>query len=384
MSTVVSVPAEVVPAPRSRRRWVLVGVVVVAIAVVGGAATIAGRSGTGDSSSSTTGTSGTALADVQRRSLSSQSQVNGTLGYSGDFDIVNQASGTVTSLPPVGQVMNQSDVLYRVNGLPVVLLYGATPVYRDLAAGPSASDVKGPDVQQLNAALVALGYDSSGALDPASDEFSWLTKAALTNLQAALGLDKTGALTLGQVVFLPKAARITKVNATLGAPAPPGTALLEATSTQPVVAVELEAARQSEVHTGDAVTITLPNLTTTAGTVASVGTVATTDDGSGDSGSGKAALHVEITLADPAAAGGLDQAPVLVPITSATAKDVLVVPVTALLALAGGGYAVEVADPSGTRHLVPVELGLFDNPEGLVQITGSGLEAGQRVVVPAT
>ncbi|MGH9183303.1 MAG: hypothetical protein ACRDZ9_05740 [Acidimicrobiales bacterium] len=60
------------------------------------------------------------------------------------------------------------------------------------------------------------------------------------------------------------------------------------------------------------------------------------------------------------------------------------VPVTALLALAGGGYAVEVADPDGTRHLVPVDLGLFDDAEGLVQVTGSGLEAGQRVVVPST
>jgi multidrug efflux pump subunit AcrA (membrane-fusion protein) len=62
----------------------------------------------------------------------------------------------------------------------------------------------------------------------------------------------------------------------------------------------------------------------------------------------------------------------------------LSVPVTALLAQAGGGYAVETVDAGGERHLVPVDLGAFDDTNGLVQVRGSGLRAGQRVVVPAT
>jgi hypothetical protein len=33
---------------------------------------------------------------------------------------------------------------------------------------------------------------------------------------------------------------------------------------------------------------------------------------------------------------------------------------------------------------VPVDLGLFDDADGLVQVLGSGLKAGQRVVVPAS
>ena len=60
----------------------------------------------------------------------------------------------------------------------------------------------------------------------------------------------------------------------------------------------------------------------------------------------------------------------------ATATDVLAVPVNALLALAGGGYAVEVADPAGTHHLVTVALGIFDDAAGLVQVSGAGLSAG--------
>jgi multidrug efflux pump subunit AcrA (membrane-fusion protein) len=63
--------------------------------------------------------------------------------------------------------------------------------------------------------------------------------------------------------------------------------------------------------------------------------------------------------------------------------NALAVPVTALLAQSTGGYRVEVIDPGGTHHLVPVSLGLFDDADGLVQVTGSQLTAGQQVVVPA-
>ena len=57
-------------------------------------------------------------------------------------------------------------------------------------------------------------------------------------------------------------------------------------------------------------------------------------------------------------------------------------PVDALLAQAGGGYAVEVVGADGIHRLVPVTLGLFDDADGLVQVTGTGLAAGQQVVVP--
>jgi hypothetical protein len=95
-------------------------------------------------------------------------------------------------------------------------------------------------------------------------------------------------------------------------------------------------------------------------------------------------VAVQITPLHPAATGSLDQAPVHVSITTATVRDALVVPVAALLALASGGYAVEEVTPRGVHHLVPVQLGMFDDDAGLVQVTGSGLAAGQRVVVPAS
>lgn len=365
---------------RWRRRQGLGAVTVVAVALlVAGGITLTDRLRSAESSDTTEeSTAGTALAEVTQQTISARVQVNGTLGYAGDWDIVNQSQGTVTALPAVGSVLQQGDVMYRVDGRPVLLLYGEVPAWRELAAGSTAAAVSGPDVAQLNAALVALGYATDLDLDPASDQFSSVTRQAVKNVQTALGVKATGSLSFGDVMFLPGPVRVTSVAAALGASAGPGQTILEATSTTPIVTVDLPTARRSQVQPGGAVEIALPDLTTVAGTVWSVGTVATA--ASADSA---ATIPVAIALADPVAAEGLDAAPVLVSITTATVDNALVVPVTALLALAGGGYSVEV-DTNGLRTLVPVELGIFDDRAGVVQVTGSGLAAGQRVVVPAT
>ena len=91
-------------------------------------------------------------------------------------------------------------------------------------------------------------------------------------------------------------------------------------------------------------------------------------------------VPVQVRPTDPGAIGSLDQALVEVAITDRTVRDVLAVKVSALLALAGGGYAVEVVDADGTHRLVAVTSGLFDDATGMVQVSGTGLAAGQRVV----
>ncbi|MGB7051390.1 MAG: hypothetical protein WBG41_07465 [Acidimicrobiales bacterium] len=369
------------------RRWIGVTaalVVVVAVVVV----VLAVTDPFGGSSPSSTGVTDnaypTSLYTVTRQPLTSQTDVSATLGYAGSYSIVNQAQGTITSLPSIGQVVSQGQVLYQVNGSPVVLLYGSTPAYRTLSEGASASDVTGLDVQELNADLVALGYVSSADLDPTSDEFGYWTKVGVEALQAALGVTQNGTLTLGQAVFLPTAARITALGGTvtLGAPAQPGSTILSASSTARLVTIDLDADQQSEVAVGDKVTITLPNNQTTPGVVSSVGTVATSS--SSASGSGGPTITVLVTPTDAAATGSLDQAPVEVAITTGSVSSALVVPVDALLALASGGYAVEVVSTSNAHHLVAVNLGLTDDANEMVQVTGAGLAAGQRVVVPNT
>ena len=240
----------------------------------------------------------------------------------------------------------------------------------------------GADVRQLNANLVALGYATSSELDPASDYFSAETAYALELYQDHLGIPETGSLALGQAVFLSSAARVTTISAQLGAQAGPGSPVLQATATKRQVTIPLDASEQSYVRDGDKVSITLPDNQTTPGVVSYVGTVATTPPSSGGTLS-TPVITVDVTPSDPAATGHLDQAPVQVSITTATVSGVLIVPVDALVSLAGGEYAVEVAEPGGTHELVAVTLGLFDDAAGTVQVSGAGLDASQHVVVPA-
>jgi hypothetical protein len=213
------------------------------------------------------------------------------------------------------------------------------------------------------------------------DYFSWETKYGLEQLQSALGISNPrGSLPLGRAVFEPRALRVTSVSAHLGGPG--AGPVLGATSTAAVVTISLDPTLQGEVKAGDQVTVTLPDGTTTPAVVSSVGDVATTSS-SGSGSGGSAAIPVQVRLLHPKAAAGLDQAAVTVNVTTGHVKDALVVPVTALIAQAGGGYSVEEVTASGGRRLVPVTPGLFDDVDGLVQVTGSGLAPGQRVVVPS-
>jgi hypothetical protein len=364
------------PLPRGgRRRWVVVGVVLVLFSagVLAVVASVLDRGG--DSSRATVDGSVTSLATVERRTLSQTTQFNGALGFAGFYTVPGLAHGTVTWLPEPGQVMRQGQVLYRVDEAPVLLLYGAVPAYRALAEGAT-----GADVAQLNHDLVALRYLRRSEVKSAWREFSWATMAGVERLQKHLGVQQTGRLSLGEVVFLPTAARVTTLRPGLGAPV--RGPVLQASSTARTVSVGLDPNLRSQVKAGDRVTITLPDGRTTPGRVVSVGRVATAplnDSGGSDSGP---TVPVQIRPTDPAATGGLDQALVEVAIIDQTVHNVLAVPVNALLACAGGGYSVEVVASDGTHRLVGVRVGLFDDAAGMVQASGAGLAVGQRVVVP--
>jgi hypothetical protein len=331
------------------------------------------------------GASAPATAAVTRQDIAAVTPVSATLGYAGSYLVRGQGGGTLTWLPTPGQVIRQGQALYKTDsGSPVVLLYGGVPDWRALDEG-----VTGQDVSQLDHDLVALGdADSADIAALGWDYFSWETKAGVQRLQSHLGVfSPSGSLALGQVVFEPEAIRVSQVTGSLGGPA--AGPVLATTSDRHVVTIPLDASDQSEVQAGDTVTVTLPDGTTTPGVISSVGTVATTS-ASGSGQNATTTIPVAVTLVRPSAAGTLDQAPVTVNITTATARNVLVVPVTALLAQvkgdgeAGGGYEVEVVGPENTRRWVPVTPGpIFDDADGLVQVTGA-LTPGQRVVLPAS
>lgn len=289
---------------------------------------------------------------------------------------------TFTMLPAVGQLIARGQSLFALSGHQTVLLYGSVVPARAFVAGMSP----GRDVAALNANLDALGYGSGLG----GETFSTATEAAIRAFQSARGLAVTGELPLGSVVFERGPVRVASVTPEVGASVTPGP-VLGVTSTRPQVTIALSTAEQSSVRVGDQVSITLPDQRTTPGVISSVGTVAkapASKEGGGGGGpengeEGGPTLEVDVTPSEPQAIGHLDEAPVAVSITTASAPGALAVPVDALLALAGGGYALEVV-AGGVHHLEAVTLGLFDDAAGLVQVSGRSVSAGQRVVVPST
>jgi peptidoglycan hydrolase-like protein with peptidoglycan-binding domain len=317
-------------------------------------------------------------ATVVRTDVSESQLVAGTLGYQGSLTVVSElGAGIVTWLPSVGSVLRRGQVLFQLAGQPVFLLYGPVPAWRDFVPGMT----QGPDVRELQRNLAALGFDPG----PADGDFGWSTAAAIGRWQQAHGLTVTGMIPLGEVTFLPGPLRVTATAAQLGTPAAPGAAVLSGTTDTPGVSVSL-AVGGPVVQPGDPVLVTLPGGTTTVpGTVASVGRVATVSNaapntaGQGSGGAQSAAFPVTIRIGQSRIPAGLDQAPVQVAITQQRDRNVLAVPVTALLALPGGGYAVRLSGP--TRRLIEVTTGLFDDATGLVEVTGRGLTAGLTVEV---
>jgi len=334
----------------------------------------------------------TRTARVVRTDLSNAIQVAGALGYRGSYGVVNEAAGTAyTALPATGAIVRRGQRLYEVDGTPVTLFYGTRPAWRSL----SEWVLPGPDVAQLDRNLIALGF---GRYLTVSDYYTAATAYAVELWQQAAGLPVTGTVPLGQVVFAPGALRVTGVAPGLGSPPQPGAQVLTATSTAPVVTAQLPVVQEYLVRPGQRVTVTLPDgVTTTPGTVSAVSSVATASAGGGQdsggqdsggqqsqSGGSQESVAMTVRLNRPLAAGDLDQAPVSVSIVAAHVDGVLAVPVSALVALAGGGYAVEVVHGTGTTsssQLVAVRTGLFSST--LVQVSGAGIAAGQRVEVPA-
>jgi hypothetical protein len=349
----------------TRKQWAL-AVAVVLIAGIAGVVALSGA----DQPATAAGVPAAGTEKVQRGPLSALVSGAGTLTYRARPDgspyvAVNQASGVYTQLPGAGERVGCGGVLYRVDNRPVVLLCGRVPAYRALHVG-----VRGPDVRQLNRNLNVRGAGAA---------FTTTTEKALEAFQRRKGAGVTGSLGVADAVFLPEAVRVAKVLGQLGGSARPGAPVLSATSDKLHVRVDLDASQQGGVKKGDRVEITLPGNTLVKGRVAGFGGVAQAGQGSQPAA---ATIPTFIDLDDPAKAGGLDQAPVGVDITTRAVDDALSVPVTALVGKSGGGFAVEVVRAGGRRDLVAVKLGLFDSGGGRVQVEGD-LRAGDSVAVPS-
>lgn len=371
----------------TRRRSVLIaGVTVAGVAAAAGAGGAWARAGSGGGSpqAGQPARIATSTAPVERTDVADRALVGGTLSHSGSYNVIAPGGqGVLTRLPAAGAVIERGHAAYEVNGDPVPLFYGSRPPWRPFALGMT----DGPDVRELERNLAALGYGSgsgSSAGMTVDRHFSLATYHAVRRWQHAAGLPVTGTVPLGQVVFLPGPLRVTAADARAGTAVHPGAPIEHGTSSTRTVEAQLDPALAPQVVKGDKVLVTMPDGSTARGRITRVSAVAVNNESqqNGPEGAPPQPL-VPITISLGRVGGGvLDQAQVQIAITAELHRNVLAVPILALLARPGGGYDVVVVSGGGARRKVPVEPGLFDETAGAVEVSGPGLTEGLRVEVP--
>src|SRR5215468_5736751 len=286
-------------------------------------------------------------ATVRLTDLAATVLTAGTLGYAPARPLTNQLAGTYTYLPVAGTTIAAGRVLFRVDNQPVIAMHGRTPAWRPLGPGLS-----GPDVRELQANLVALGY-ASGLFSAPTGYFDGLTAEAVRRWQQAARVLATGQVGLGQIVFVPEPIRVGALNTAPGQAASPGQEPYQVTTTNRTILVPLNPTLPP-AQVGERVSIVLPSLVRTPGRITAVGP-APAAHGGGGHGHGSAATSVLTVTPDrPRQTGTGTGVSVEVSLTVQSVRHVLAVPVSALLALSGGGYGLEVVTPAGRHHLVGV------------------------------
>ncbi|WP_326549817.1 peptidoglycan-binding protein [Micromonospora sp. NBC_01813] len=384
-----------------------------------------GRGAAGDADAPETEPVWVATTEVVRMDISDARELDGTLGY-GTARPVRGTDGVLTWLPEQGSVVERGEPLYRVDDQPVLLFYGGTPLFRTL----DTPNLVGRDVRVVADNLDALGYrigwqppvgtavtvptapdadhdhdqdqdqdqdadqdnppdsaqspaptqnaDSGRQPTPAGGVVTVRTGDAVLTSELISAIRRwqrdrdapdTGTLRPGEVAVLPGKVRVDAINTLPGDNA--ATDIMSVTPTEKIITVRVAVGEASGMVPDAPLTITLPDGATAPGRIAAIGTVVA--DPEGQPGQ-EPQLSVSVVPDDPAGVAALESAPVRVQFRTEVREQVLAVPVGALLALAEGGYAVQLTD--GT--LIAVETGLFTR--GMVEVTGAGLDEGMTVV----
>ena len=128
---------------------------------------------------------------VESRVIGNEVVLRGDVGYDDPVDLSIETGdlggpAVVTGqVKEVGATVDAASVVLEVVGRPVIALPGDLPTYRTLRAG-----VSGPDVQQLKAALHAVGIDAG---DPANPTYDSTTAAAVRALYQKVGYEPPSA-----------------------------------------------------------------------------------------------------------------------------------------------------------------------------------------------
>ena len=272
----------------------------------------------------------------------------------------SRVSQTVTNIVRAGTPIGLGDVIYRVDNQSVVALGGALPAWRSL----STSSTDGPDVQQLESSLVAMGYDPNHKVT-VDNHFDSATKAMVELWQTGLGETATGTVTLGSIVFIPSPTTVLDVTAKVGDAVSDGSKIVTLAAAAEEVVFVVPPADQTHVTPGLSVTVG-----DTTGTVTTL-----------RSATRNGAVTVEAVVTPTAPIKGASNgATVAVTLAFDNVTGVLLVPAQALLSRLDGTYAVQVKAADSTTSFVTVEyLGVSGLTAG---IHADGLAAGATVLVP--
>ncbi|WP_406280521.1 peptidoglycan-binding protein [Embleya sp. NBC_00896] len=353
---------------RRRTAWITAGATTAVVAVGGGALALRGGDSAADAGKS--GTPPAATAPITRTDLVKSKTVDGRLDYADRRVVKSAVEGTVTKAAEVGSVVKRGKRLYERDARPVLLLYGTTPMFRDIKVG-----TLGPDVLQLERNLRDLGYGRNLVIDTKYDD---ATKAAVQSWQKALGVpEPSGEVGKGDVVFQPEAVRVVSSEVSLADQVGPDKAVLTVASTTPVVRAQLDKGDDSLAKSGTKVEITLPDGSTVTGAVA--GTVrAPATEGPGAAGGAGDGIQVEIALTGTVPDPGANAGTASVRFVSESRTGVLTVPVEAVVALREGGYGLQIVQGT-TGRTVRVQTGM--TADGRIEVTGDGLTEGMPVGV---
>lgn len=265
----------------------------------------------------------------------------------------------------------------------VTVFYGDAVSWRTLSVEASP----GSDIRQLEDNLAALGFDPEDAM-VVDDVFDEATEQAVMRWQESLGTTADGTVAATDIIYTPgpvkagspgegiKLGNAISAGSVLTDLVPVSRITLDAAggetteSTQQIV-LSMPVDDRDLIEEGTEVVVELADDTEVDAVVASIGAPVT-----GESGSTVAVVVVPVEPIDDTWTG----TNVSIKLTTQLVKQVMAVPVSALLALIEGGYAVEVQEPDGSTQLIAVETGMF--ADGLVEISGEGLSEGMNVVVP--
>lgn len=397
MSTLDSIEQELdaeLEAPRRRRKRRLLWLTLAAVVAGGGAGGYWWYTTQHQADETPTEQTGpAATTEVTKETIADTETWGGTLGHGDPFTVTAAGSasspdadpaagdsgsggGTITRIADPDATVTRGTELYRLDEKPVIALLGNIPMYRDLTVGDTGIDVK-----QLEKNLRALGYGGFTV----DDEYSYATADAVEEWQDDLGADETGSVRTSDVVFVPDTGRVENVHADVGTAVSAGTEILDITGSEEIVSFDVDVVDADLAEVGTDVTVTLPNGKDFKGTVTAAEIVESSGDsgddapgGDEDAGADDATTEVEVTLkkqVDDSFIGS----PVDVHVKVDEKKDVLVVPVNALLALSEGGYGLEVVSADGSSSIEAVDTGLF--ADGKVEVSGDAISEGTVVGV---